>query len=332
MIGSRNFYTKRAYILHNKMSFPEDPDDIDNIYAAFKSEYENFIKATSRSYRILQQFFEHEANAIVKDIKQIENTLKKIKDQAADLKYLNDVKNLTKEILNKIDAKTRLGSAQKKNIKMSIQLKEEITAERAKLAELESSEQQKNLDELNSKTEELNRKIKGHEQTMIHNFAVLESSLKKFIRITYDCKEIVAKYLKDPVQALLKDSNLKIIYALHKLRSAIDKKEIELKDKKESKTLSMINILTKQYLQDFTTKHNSITENLIELKDKKSELTIEKEIIQQRDKLAKLDKKLDSINRESDRIRNDLQNIGVSDSINNLNKMLEKFRITVDAS
>ncbi|MEA2038089.1 MAG: hypothetical protein U9O94_11380 [Nanoarchaeota archaeon] len=279
----------------------------------FGLKLDKFSKSTARPYHILQEFFANESKNIAINIKNLESSIKGLESSIKNT-HIDQIDKTKEEIIslnNKIKQKKDLDNllGEKGKIKEGlIKNKEEISN---KLSELLKSKEYAHLNDLKANKEVFLASIREHNTKVIHAFSVMEKPLKKMVRVVLEDANLLEEYMKDSVNALIKDSNLKIIGLLVKLKNNINNYTLELKDKKREKVLETISGLTEEFLREFINKHKELNEKLE---------NIETEI----DTNGSL-KEENKLNYELSNVNDNLEKVG--DEINNNHKELGKIDI-----
>ena len=146
---------------------------------------------------------------------------------------------------------------------------------------------------LNIKQKEITIDFNKMKEKIVSDFSKLKKSLKKYQRLDINSefeKKLIDNYIANELEALLIDSNLKIIDILNNLSRAISEKKISVKDKIINRIKEQIKKMNYEYLTDFIKKYNLIIEN-----KKKLESEIQKNDVK---------KDLDKIEKEIHEIKN----------------------------
>jgi len=264
MEGSRDIYIRKvALFLDNIASLAEknDPDAVHELCQVFESGSEELSKSTQRSYMVLQEFFSRESREIAINIKKIDASVKSLKKtlKGTGLEIITEIKKDAEHLHNKL--------RQKKGFEDGIEKKKKIMEEMKK--SLENLEKEKESliksDDYNAaagekaKNEALSAKMRNKESELLHLFSAIEKALRKYERMTTD-EAVVRSYLASPSNALLKDNELKIIGVLSKMKDAVARDQLDLKDKKKEKTIEVIEKLSRDYLEAYRKEHEDISE------------------------------------------------------------------------
>lgn len=195
---------------------------------------------------------------VARNIKEIDEQVKRVvqfaKENENEIIKINELK----ELVSSIETSKQQISELKQKIENSNQEKEsaerELKQTQTRIVAIKKSKAFAEYNELLKKRKEREEQLQGLEQNIFLQFSVLERALKKYSKITLE-ERLVNNYLEDPLEALWQDKELKILEVFQKIRDAIEREELELKDKKKEKTLEQINKINKQDLSDFKDNH-----------------------------------------------------------------------------
>ena len=247
MEGNRQSYAQKVIKFLDGLVLPEDYSEIENFNIYLTNKMEELTKETQRSFFVLKEFLRDNVLKIVFGIKEIEKTT---------ISFKNELKGEGLEKIDKINGLLKEFKDSKKLIKVlneekivcerefdSIKLKEKKVEH--KLEELKSGKSFKEYLGLKEELENYAKFVDKEGQEIISGFSVLEKALKKYKRGSFD-EELIDKYLKNPVVGLIDDAELKLVTVLSKLKENMSK--LELKDKKEEKSLEVINEFDMNFL------------------------------------------------------------------------------------
>ncbi len=289
---------------------------------SFNVKLEGFGKSTLRSYHILQEFFANESRNIAINIKNLDASIKKLSNiiKDANISKIDEIKKSILDLNNKIKQKNDFGNIleDKEKIKQGLtKNKEEIEKE---LDILIKSKEYNNLNELKANKEALLAAIREHNAKIIHAFSVMEKPLKKLVRVVLQDAALLQKYMENPVEALVQDTDLKILPLLQKLEKNINNYTLELKDKKREKVLETIKGLTEEFLREFINKHKELDEKLENLEHQINENETLKKENKLNYELTNANDNLDKINGEIQTHNKELEKINLPEMKTNLEK------------
>lgn len=286
VLGNRQNYIRKLNQLINAIKQPNQINHATALefYEQVQQELNRFSKETAKSFYASQHLFHKEVEDIAKLIKTLDRYTNKIKNLVEKSNALeidnakNQIQNLQKQLEKKERLKNKL-EQMKERFESAEQKKEQAEE---KLSKLQQSEEFQKLQGLHEELKKTNQDIQAIEAQIAHIFSPLEKALRKFSKITLENEKLVHLYSEKPVQALLKDTDMKINHLLQNMKKNILSGAIELKNKKKKKTLEAIEQLTAEYL-------NQIIAEYHELEEKKAAL--EKQI--KTNKQAQLKKELE---------------------------------------
>lgn len=260
MEGNRKSYINAVNQFMGKL---EPPSAINfNTVSDFISEFEDnlssFTKISARNYRVLQEFFAHESGNIAGNIREmdiimrglLDNDYKKINEITASISKLNEM------LKKKETAEKMLYEEEKERDEMA----KTVDSINQGLAELKKSRDYKFLKDTESKKEDVISQMKDIEKGLFELFAPLERPMRKFAKIAADDEELISSYSKSPVNSVFDDKELRILQIMGRMRSAIEKGDIELKDKAKEKAINQIGMINEMALKNFVGGYNSLKE------------------------------------------------------------------------
>ena len=304
MQGNRETYMRTVQRFFENIELPNDAKAVAEFISSFDTRLDEFSKSTARAYAILREFFEVEASRISANIKNVDNHVGEIKKslRESNLRELNEVRQEILKIKSKISHKEFL----LEEIGKKEGLVKNLSSEKARLIRevhaIENSAEYKDMQMLKQRLEEARKFSAEKEAELKSDFASLERPLKKYERIAFADRDLIAKYIISPTDGLSHDFGFKIIGILGNMKRAIVENKIELKDKQKIKAVDDIKMLDKEYLGKFVAGY-------AQLRKKENDFAIEiKKITVEKD-LAKLKEELDVKAAMLDKARKDLEGI-----------------------
>lgn len=314
MRGNREGFIKRVSLFFNNIdlkynNYTELAEKCGNI----RNEINDLGKGTARNYHILNEFFAREVEKVAANIKNIENYSKEI------IKIINNSKIYTigriKSDITDLKNKMKLKESHSMQLESN---KNDLQNNKNKKIEIEnmihglkSGPDYRSYEKLSEEKEKTEIKIKEIENSLFHDFSVLEKAMKKYAKISFENENFILEYLDSPVIALIKDADFKISGILDNLKNSIERNELGLEEKKKDKSIGKINEMDSVYLA-------KIKDDFINAGKMLNDLAAEIENSNSR-------KNLDSLNEE---LKNIEVNIGkANDEILILSKELEKINI-----
>ncbi|MFH0868527.1 MAG: hypothetical protein V1831_04400 [Candidatus Woesearchaeota archaeon] len=311
------FIKKISFFLDNIDLKFNDFDELTGKCKNIEDELDLLAKSTAKSYQVLNEFFAREAEHVAMSIKKVENCSKDIRNSMkhSRIPSINKIKNSIIAIQQKIKLKHGLAKSME-NEKLNLQrIKGEELEIENRINETTSSTDYKNYEKLLEDRDKARSGLNGIENTLFHDFSVLERALKKYTKIAFENEALIISYLNSPVKALVADNNLEIINILNNLEKSIADNKLELDAKKSEKTLSKIKELRNDYFFDFQNRYHNLKQKLNEIR-----LLIE-------NNKSNNELKLDNKELESVRLNIESINIGILSCNNELEKIsIEKLK------
>ena len=175
-------------------------------------------------------------------------------------------------------------------LKVLIKQKEEII----------SSEEYTQLLKLRDNRKEIELKIQKLKDRIYFDFSIFRRPFKKYKRNAKQYEKIIEDYETDTLNALLTDSELKIVGVLREMSKSIEVGELHLKDKNNQKVMKQISMMNHQYFEDLLKEYNPIMENKEMIEGEIRENNAE-------EKIDKIHHRQDSIKSEIDRMKQELE-------------------------
>lgn len=326
MKGNRVSYIKHVRILLKQMAAPNSHEDIEKTSKQFKEIIEGFGSHTIRAKQILSHFFEHETEAIHKEVgklnKQFDELASLIENEGHQIylrlkkdieKFNNSKKGLASLKLEIKEHKELLKSIEK-NIEANIKL----------LGEKKGSDENKKSSELKKIKKDATERLSKIKTDVKVTFSKFERALKKYDRIAMDDSDWVSKYMFDSFIALSEDVENKGKNILSKLVDMIKKGSIDLKN--SEKIVSQIeDLINNQYTQKMHEKVKSLKEELVKVEKELENMTVCKEIEEIEDKIESEKKKITQYKSRLKELESEIDSFSEEKHIENMESKLGKI-------
>ncbi|MFH0977759.1 MAG: hypothetical protein V1837_00510 [Candidatus Woesearchaeota archaeon] len=260
MEGNREAYIRKVKLLVEALELPEKIQDLPSFQSEFVSKLDIFSTSTAKPYYILQEFFAHESKDIALSIKSIEQSVV----EASHL-YRQFQESIGGSLNRRVAQFHSTVGAHDSTREMKKRLEQELETEKQRLSSLnrqrstlQKSDSHKEFENSKRKLELLNNQLKEKKFEIHSQFSILEHGLKKYAKISYEHEDLANSYVDDPVSALLSDHELNVMFVLRNMRQAIEREELELKDKKKDKSLATIDMLDRAFLSRIVSELNSL--------------------------------------------------------------------------
>lgn len=283
MQGNRDAYMKKAFLFSNSINIPElDYTKISAFCSNFSNLLEDFSQSSAKSYYILKEFLSNEVSLVAKNIKSLDDSIKKIKDLFENEKdgilftqgLKDDIKKLEKMIRIKQQIKDQIEMEKERKISTVSFIKKLET----KINTLKQSRDFSEFDSMNEELSETNKEIKKLESEITNLFAPLEKAMRKYAKIAVDDEKLIVDYHNAAISSLIQDEELKIINILDNIERNIGNGEIELEEKKKKKVLSIIEKINKDLLVELKTRYKNLEERKKTLQEQINRNTVSREI------------------------------------------------------
>ena len=314
MEGNRLSYIKSVNDFISKL---EEPDEIssENVREFLRSYEElsnSFKKASFRPGQITSQFFGDLLKRINENLKKINTNQEKMEGvmKSDNVKLLSSMRKKIALLEKEIERNEKLISDIEEAEKNYEALKEERAVFEERIRKIENNSVFLDLNEMKSKLKSKEEELKMLDASFIDSFLQIEKALKKFSNISED-EQFINKYIEDPVNAAINDSQLRIADILLKTGQSLQSGALEIDDKKKDKLLEKLAALDKQTFTNFIVTHNDLTLQISNLNRKINQNN------SQRD--------LDDTKYKLEHVQQKQENAG--DNIKKLNKQAEELEI-----
>ncbi len=313
MIGNREAYIKRVKLLKSSINIPDDLEKVPEFLEKFDSEIHSFSKATYRQYMILQEFLAHESGAIAQNIKLIDSKIGSIKKALSEgnIDMIAETSGLISSFVEKHNAREETEKKVSESA-FSLKKKESKKNETESLLEsIRSSEDYSKIRQLVSQKKEISESVRALEYELREKFSVLDRPLRKYQKISFEDEKLVEEYLNDALHALKDDLNMRIIGALSKVRSIVEKGDLGLKDKQAEKVVRTIDEIDQAYLTGILARFNKmmIQRNEIDENIDASDVLKQKRLAEE--ELARVSDDIESLKRKIAAGKDEIENLGI---------------------
>jgi len=236
----------------------------------FEKLIENLNTGTLRSYMILQEFFANESGKIAKNLKNFDLLFKELKMDLSNEKLISVNKLIEKAQLLNTKARQSLNlKIDVKNAGAGLEVSErEKNSLLAEIERFSKSGEHENFLKLSEEKKSKMASFYNDEDQIIQYFSVLERPLRKYSHTVFEHEELVLGYLKDPINALSNDKELKIAEALKNLEVMLNENKIQIDEKKKEKSFEAIKKMDKEFLKVFLERYFSFRSEMKEIDHK----------------------------------------------------------------
>ena len=321
MEGNRNTYIQKTEQFLGSINPPDDAALINSFLEDYEKKLEEFGKSTARAYTILREFFEEEASKIAGNIKNMDTFITDIKKALNDskLKEMGELRHFITKLKNKKNQKAFLNEEISKKQSQIEDLQKEKSKTGKNISEMEGSSAYKDYQMLNHRYSEAKKTSSDKEAEITHLFAALERPMKKYLRVIYNDKDLLEKYINNPIGALTQDFGFKIIAILDNMKKAILDNSLELKDKQRAKAIEDIKKLDKEFLSKYLSEY-------AQLKKKDSDLAAELNSFTIMDDIKKAKENLSITSAMLEKARKDCEGLNSEFSKIDIEKLKEDIK------
>lgn len=334
--GNREAFIHKVSYLFESISF--DYANYNELMAKCNKlieDIDNLGKSTAKSYHILNEFFAREVEKAAANIKNLENSLREIASAAGNskIKGIENIKASISELKNKISLKERLISEIENNKKLLEETKNKIANNENKVTELKSGFAYPKYEKLLAERQNTESRINKIETSIFHDFSAIEKALKKYAKIGLENESFISEYLASPIEALLKDNDLRVADLLEKLK--ISMPTMDLEEKRKDKIMAKLEELDSIYLakaRDDLISAKSLLEKInsgIMGDDaRRNHESLKKE-------MENLEQNAESLNNRINEIANELEKISIGELKENIQKSIYEtigMKVVIDYS
>lgn len=301
MEGNRATFVKSTREFLKTIPLFKNPYKFEEDFQELKSKLNHLNHQNQRAYSILQHFFANETKKITQKIKDIENRAKSLDEHYKELGLpgLNSIKQVMEEEEKKASANESVLSNLKEKQAEYNDLKQRLALTEKKISEIQNMNEYSEYLEINKQKDQIVDEINKQRERIDSLLSNLGQALKKNQRIALQ-EKLNQQMLDSPWKAFSENDSKTILDFLQKLRQNINKGTIELKDKKKEKSISTIDQVDKDLIENFNSKHSKLQDERkrLETKLRHSQVVMEHtELIYKRDHIKnKIDKAAAELN------------------------------------
>ena len=333
MEGNRASYLRKTEWFLKSFSgleIKQEKNDYENIrkfFGIFYKELEEFTRATTKPYQVLQHFFAHESRDIALNIKNFEGMIREIAALIDNAKL--DEKDDIESSIALLEKRLSLKEMNKRWLdeKNSLlkKLENELEGAKDNVSLLLNSKEHRILNELKANKEALAAKMREHNSKITHVFAVLERALKKYAKISFEHEALINAYLADAISALKEDKELIIIKVLEKVKELVANDTLDIKDKKKEKTLEELGNAGKEVLENFKKTVHELNAELKQFSREIEDNKFSQDIKDAEEKRNNTETRVRSLQREIEIIKKELSEEHLKDFKEKLEKQIEGY-------
>ena len=334
VLGHKDNYIKATQQFLDNLKTPKE----ETLDAALVLSHElnqaldTLSQRTAKSYQAAQHLFFNQVEDVFNALGSLNSNV---------LEFNKKLERLGAFKINKIRAKIRQLNELKEKRKV---LEKEIgwkqekldrclkgkSKQKEEILKLKNGEDYAEFEVLKEKEEKIGLMVNDNDDEIFLFFSKLDRVLRKYERITLHPK-IIQEYLHNPVEALFKDQENKILEIFEGLKKSIS--EIETDEKKRLPILDAIARLKRGYLVNLKEKGEELKNKIVEIKSKLRRYNVDKQIEEAEYKLEHFGEQIMMVKREIEEWNlkhNALDKTNLQTELINLIK--DAFRVEVNLS
>ena len=321
MEGNRKAYVKAITSFLGHMEI----NNKDYFYLKeFCNEFDGLLdelnKGTLRSYTILQEFFSNEAGKIASNLKNFDTLFGELKSELNSGRIT--AVNLAAEKIENLVMKT------KQKISLDVDMKGMeaglalANAEKEELMktiiEFDKGEEHTNFINLNEERKNKELAFYEDENTILQSFSVLERPLRKYSHTAFAHEEIVLDYLRNPIETMVNDREMKILEVLKNLGQMLAENSMQIDEKKKEKALEEIKKLDSNFIRQFLKKYSSFVAEIEEIDRRIKSCGVADKLRGFNRQLEDANSRIEKNSQEHERLKDDSAKLDISiDSLKN---------------
>ncbi|MBN1792958.1 hypothetical protein JW826_04725 [Candidatus Woesearchaeota archaeon] len=249
MEGHRKSYIQKIKRFLNDIDVPDDAAQTGYYHAKFSEKLNSLSEETAKNHAVLQHFFGQEVSKIIRDIKNVEQSLSKLQSdiQKEGVDLIKEAKIKLKQYHEDRMRKDRLETEKESQSQILDNLKRKKEKLESRIGELKKSKEYLEFKDFLDKKKSIEDEVSRIETELAAAFAELQRPLKKYTHNTSH-EKLVDKYSSDPAGALKEDETLLIHKVIEKMGAELHL--LELKEKQLEKTKELMEKFTKSFLSE----------------------------------------------------------------------------------
>jgi len=290
ILGNRESYIQHTRNFIESINIPEEItfSKSKKFCVQFEQKLRDFVERSTKAYEVTRNIIGEELTQTAKKIKDIEEYVNEIKlfleeENASEIVELD---KKTQDFLNTINLKKN-NNIEINSLKKQIS---QIEFEQTKILEeinyFSSTKENSKLNSLKEQNNEIQKDIDKLSSSINEKFSGIDKALRKFNKVSET--PLIEEYLENPLKALQKDKDLKILNIIKNIESSLIDEQLDIKDDKKEKILETIKEITYPYLSNLLKEADSLRQEQTRIR---SNLLINKT----EEKLTMLNSKLNNL-------------------------------------
>ncbi|PIN69046.1 hypothetical protein COV93_07035 [Candidatus Woesearchaeota archaeon CG11_big_fil_rev_8_21_14_0_20_43_8] len=261
---------------------------------------ENLKKNTAKSNYVLMEFFGNEVNATNAVMKKIVDAINsihnKLEAKSDELEMIDASKAKIDDFISKINLERQLYKKLKEHKDAFIKEKEQRDELQAAIERFKGLTEYKEVLALEETRAKAQKALQKEKDLLKQKMSPLSRPLKKFAHVAIENGDLASLYSDDPASALQKDSSLKILDVLGRIKDSLSNGKLDVKN--DGKVIALIESLGKDFFLETKRSHDSLLEKKMEAERKIQLSSAMRDFEEMSYKLKHMDEKLDRNERE----------------------------------
>lgn len=281
----------------------------------FEEMLKKLAKSTAKGHMVMNEFFANHAAAVNRGIKQMSSIVTKIQETLSEgnlnIDELDNVRKAIHELKSKHKLQQELRhelEVLKKKLENSEHLKQKLQKQ---IEQLKQTKDYLEFQEQDGKRNEYRHELKEVEDEIHSMFAAIDRPMRKFERVLAEGVALFNQYMEDPVKALAKDEDLRILELLDRMKKSIEAGGLELKDKEKEKALQKISQITREKLEQAKKLHEQSSRIIKQIGDHMRSSRVMQDIEEIKYKIDHTDNQIQILKDKTENARNALEKIDI---------------------
>lgn len=273
MQGNRESYISQHRQFVNMTEFSDELtcEETSLFCKNFEELLVKLAKSSAKAHMVMGEFFAHHATMVNRIMKAMSEIVTKMQETLSEgnlnIEELDTVRKAVHELKSKKNMLTELGhelAILRKKLDNSNYLKKKLQKQ---IEQLKQTDDYLEFQEQDGKRNEHWHDLQQIEDEISALFSALDRPMRKFERVLAEGADLFARYIDDPMKALVSDEKLEILSILDRMRKSIEAGGLELKDKEKEKALQRIGQITKEKLSDARIMHEESKKTIKQIDD-----------------------------------------------------------------
>ena len=329
MEGNKKNYLRKINLFLDEIKPPKLCGEVKEFSKELSKKIDYLSKETQRSFMVLKEFVETELVTVVRKIKEIEDSAKRLNFLMKEkkLEEISKLKELFSQFHNAKETMVALKESKKKRILELEEIEKKEKKSVLDIKKLENGSEYSDYYELKKERQKIDLEIQNMKKELLTHFSTLEKAFKKYKRLSLN-ETLLDKYIKNPSKAIIEDEEIAISEVMDKMLLSINK--LGLKDKKKEKTEEEIKKLSKELLKEKRNKLRKAIKEQSEIKDKLNKNNSLSKISEYKMKLEKRKRDIENKKAEIKELKKKIKNANPKLIKQEVKKIMEEFSVIIE--